>query len=148
MAVINRALDNSQQEWEYSAQFGALGTGASNAAVSLPIAMIPYPSTLVAARAAITGSSGSPTISLSIKRFIVGSGTTAYLGGFTTLALQNVGTSGLQSVTIAVAGSTALGLLTGDVIYGSFAGQDSAATSLAVSIVIDATQSVRTHFGL
>lgn len=148
MAVINRALDNSEQEWEFSAQYAALGTGASNAAVTLPIAMIPFPSTIVAARAAATGASGSPTIALSIKRFIVGSGTTAYLGGFTTLALQNVGTSGILSVTIATAGSTALGLLAGDVIVGSFAGQDSAVTRLAVSIVIDATQSIRTHFGL
>ncbi len=148
MAVVNRALDVSQKEREYSAQFGAFSTGASNAAVSVPIAMIPYPATLVAARAAATGSSGSPTLDLSIKRFIVGSGSTAYLGGFTTLALQNVGTSGILSVTIAAAGSTALGLLAGDVIYGSFAGQDSAVTGLAVSIVINATQSIRTHFGL
>lgn len=148
MAVVNRALDNSQQETEFYESFGAFSTGASNLAVSVPIAMIPYPSTLVAARVAATGISGSPTLDLSITRFIVGSGSTSYLGGFTSIALQAVGTSGIQSVTIAAAGSTALNLLAGDVVYGSVAGQDSAVTGLAVSIVIDATQSIKTHFGL
>ncbi len=102
----------------------------------------------MAARAAATGISGAPLLDLSITRFIVGSGTTSYLGGFTTLTLQAVGTSGIQSATIAVAGSTALSLLTGDVVYGSVSGQDSAVTGLAVSLVVDATQSIKTIFGL
>ncbi len=148
MAIVNRALDNSQQERELSAVYGAFSTGASNATVDVPVGIVPYPATLVAARASATGVSGSPTVALYIQRFIVGSGTTAYLGGFTTLALQAVGTSGAQSVVIAAAGSTALGLLTGDVILGTFAGQDSAATGLALTVVIDAIQDIRTHFGL
>ncbi len=148
MGVTNGARDSSGQEREYYAGYGAFSTGASNATVDVPIAVIPYASTLIGARAAATGISNVPTLNLYVQRFIVGSGTTAYQGGFTIISLQAVGTSGIQSVTIAAAGSTALGLLAGDVITGTFAGQDSAVTSLAVSVVIKATQDIRQFFGL
>ncbi len=148
MAIVNRALDSSQQELEFYSTYGAFSTGASNAPAVVPIAMIPYASNLVAARVSATGLSGAPTLDLSITRFIVGSGSTSYLGGFTTLTFVGIGTSGMQSVTIAAAGSTALSLFAGDVIYGSVAGQDSAISRMSVSIVVKATQSIKTHFGL
>lgn len=147
MAICNRDLASSQQLQEFNSNFGAFSTGASNAAVTIPLCVVPYPATISKIKAAALGLSNTATLDFSIQRFIVGSGTTAYLGGMTTLTLVAAGTSGVQAVVTAAAGSTALQLTTGDVIYGSFAGQDAAATSLAVSVVIQATQDIRTWFG-
>ncbi len=147
MAICNRDLGTGEQQIEFNSNFGAFDTGASNAAVLVPLAMIPYPATLSAVKAGVLGLSGAPTVAFSIQRFIIGSGNTLYTGGMTTLTLTNAGTSGIQSVVIAAAGSTALQLQAGDVILGSFAGQDTAATSLAVSVVVQAVQDIKTWFG-
>ncbi len=142
MAICNRDLDASEQKIEIVANYGVLAT-----ALVVPVGIVPWPCTLVGARVAATGLSGAPTGALKINRFIVGSGTTVYLGGFTTLTLQTVGTSGIQSVVIAAAGSTALSLLAGDEItYTS--GAANAAATVAVSVVVQKTQDIVQHFGL
>jgi hypothetical protein len=147
MAICNRDLGTGQQQTEFNTNFGAFSTGASNATVTVPLAMIPYPATLSKVRVGALGLSGAPVMSFSISRFITGSGNTLYTGGMTTLTLVAAGTSGVQTVVTAAAGSTALNLLTGDVILGTFDGQDAAATSVATSIVIQAVQDIRTWFG-
>lgn len=142
MAICNRDLDPSQQKEVVAANYGAVATS-----LVIPVGIIPYPATIVSARVAATGISGSPTGALKINRFIVGSGSTVYLGGFTTLTVQAVGTSGVQSVVIAAAGSTALQLQAGDEITYTSAGSNAAVASLAVSVVIQATQDIKTFFG-
>jgi hypothetical protein len=142
MAICNRDLDPSEQKHVLAANYGAVAT-----TLVLPVGVVPYPSTIVSARVAATGISGAPTGALKINRFIVGSGSTVYLGGFTTLTLQAVGTSGVQSVVIAAAGSTALNLLAGDEITYTSAGANAAVSGLAVSVVIQATQDIRSYYG-
>lgn len=143
MAICNRDLDSSQQKYVLEASYGPLATGATQ-----PIAIVPSSSTIVGARVAAFGISGSPTVALTIQRFIVGSGSTSYLGGFTTLTMQAAGTSGVQSVVIAAAGSTALNLQAGDVIMSTTGGANSAVTGVNVTLVLQATQDIRTYFGL
>ncbi len=143
MAICNRDLDASEQKLEIVANYGAVAT-----TLILPVGNVPWPCTIVGARVAAVGISNAPTGALKINRFIVGSGSTVYLGGFTTLTLQAVGTSGLQSVVIAAAGSTALSLQAGDEITYTSAGSNSAVSSLSVSIVVQKTQEIVTHFGL
>jgi hypothetical protein len=147
MAICNRDKDVSEEKYDFESSFGAFSTGASNAAVVVPLATLPWPGTIQSARVAALGISGTPTLDFKVTRFIVGSGSTDISGGFTTLTLQAVGTSGVQTWVSAVATSSLLSLQTGDVIYGSFAGQDSAVTGLAVDVVIKATQDIRTFFG-
>ncbi len=142
MAICNRDLDSSQQKGVLAANYGVVAT-----TLTIPVGVVPYPSVVVAARVAATGISNAPTVSLRIKRFIVGSGSTQYLGGFTTLTLVASGTSGIQSVVTAAAGSTALQLQAGDEIVAVSAGTNAAATNLAVSVVIQATQDIRTFYG-
>ncbi len=142
MAICNRDLDASEQKLEIAANYGNVAT-----TLVIPVGIVPYPCTLIGARVAATGISNSPTGALKINRFIVGSGSTVYLGGFTTLTLVDVGTSGIQSVVIAAAGSTALSLQAGDEFTWTSAGANSAAT-VAVSIVVQKTQDIVSHFGL
>ncbi len=142
MAIVNRGLDPSQQAVSFGAAYGPLGTG-----VTSPVLVVPYPCTLSQAKAAAFGISGTPTLVLSIQRFITGSGVTSYLGGMTTLTLQAAGTSGVQSVVTAAQGSTALNLQQGDVIMATTGGSNAAVTGLAVSLVLKASQDVRQFFG-
>ncbi len=143
MANCNRDMDASEQKIELCANYGVVATTLVIAA-----GLVPWPCTLLGVRVAATGISNSPTGALKINRFIVGAGSTTYLGGFTTLTLQAVGTSGIQSVVIAAAGSTALSLLPGDEITWTSAGSNSAVSGLAVSIVVQKTQDIVQHFGL
>ncbi len=142
MAICNRDLDSSQQKSVLTANYGVLATS-----LTVPVGVVAYPSTIVAARVAAIGISNTPTGSLRINRFIVGSGSTQYLGGFTTLTLVASGTSGIQSVVTAASGSTALQLQAGDEIVYVSAGSNAAATNLAVSVVIQATQDIKTFYG-
>lgn len=142
MAIVNRDLDSSEQKRTFSVDLGAVATG-----LTLPIAIIPYPAAIVNARVAAVGVSGTPTALLFVQRFITGSGATGYLGGMTTLTMQAVGTSGIQSVVTAASGSTALNLQAGDVIMLNSGGANSAVAAAAVSITVQATQDIRTSFG-
>lgn len=142
MAICNRDLDASQQKTSLRANVAALGTG-----LTLPLVIIDSPASIVSAKVAAFGISGTPTAALTIQRFIVGSGVTSYLGGFTTLTLQAAGTSGVQSVVTAAAGSTALNLLAGDVIMVTSGGSNAAVTGLAVDLVIQYTQDIKSFFG-
>jgi len=143
MAICNRDLGFSEQEKLLGDAYGALATG-----VTVPVATVPWPCTIQSAKVAAFGISGTPTVALTIQRFIVGSGVTSYLGGFTTLTMQAAGTSGVQSVVTAAAGSTALLLQTGDVIMATTGGANSAVTGLQVSVVVQATQDIRSWFGV
>jgi hypothetical protein len=142
MAICNRDLDPSQQKGVIAANYGVLAT-----ALTVPVGIVPFPATIVAARVAATGVSNTPTVALKINRFITGAGSTVYLGGFTTITMQAVGTSGVQSVVIAASGSTALNLQAGDEIVAVTAGSNAACTNLAVQVVIQATQDIRTFYG-
>ncbi len=142
MAICNRDLDSSEQKSTLAANYGVVATS-----LTVPVGVVPFPSTIVAARLAATGISNTPTISLRINRFIVGSGSTQYTGGFTTLTMVASGTSGIQTAVIAAAGSTALQLQAGDEIVAVSAGSNAACTNLAVSVVIQATQDIKSFYG-
>jgi len=142
MAIVNRDLDSSEQKVSVAQTFGPLATG-----VTVPIHVVASPCNVVAAKIAAFGISGTPTAALSIQRFIVGSGVTSYLGGFTTLTMIAAGTSGAQSVVTAASGSTALQLLAGDVIMMTTGGANSAVTGVAVDLVVQYTQDIKSYFG-
>ncbi len=142
MAICNRDLDVSEEKHNINANYGLVAT-----TLVLPVGIVPYPATIVSARVAAVGISNAPTGALKINRFVVGAGSTVYLGGFTTLTLQAVGTSGVQSVVVAAAGSTALQLQAGDEITYTSGGSNSACDSVSVTVIVQATQDIRTWFG-
>lgn len=143
MGVTNRSLDASEQRKVLGAAYGAVATGAT-----LHACIVPFNSTLEGIRVAAEGLSGAPTYAMRIQRFIAGAGITAIAGGATTLTATAFGTSGLQSMVLAAAGSTLLNLLAGDIITLTSGGANTAATNLSVSVVVKATQDIKTQFGI
>ncbi len=141
MAIVNRTLDPSQQQVMQVANYGAVVTGAT-----LHVAVIPSPSILKQIKIAVAGVSGTPTYDLRVLRFIVGSGVTSIAGGATTLTGTAVGTSGIQTLVLAAAGSSFLSLIAGDLLTLTSGGANSAVTNISVASVIQDTQDILSWF--
>ncbi len=144
MGVTNRAKDVSEQKWTLQAAFGAIGV--TPVVREFPICTVPFPGIIKGIFAAAKGSSGSPVLDMYVQRFTTAGITLS--GGATTLALQNVGTSGIQSFVLAPAGNTLLNLQSGDVITAKLSGTDSAVTALSLAVVIQAVQDIKSSFGV
>lgn len=142
MGLTNRDKDSSEQKQTFTASFGAVATGST-----LSLAVVPWPAELKAVRAAAHGLSGSPTVDLRILRFVSGAGMTAIAGGMTTLTLQAVGTSGVQSGALASAGSSLLQLQAGDVITATHGAANTNVLGVSYALVLQALQDIKSHFG-
>lgn len=141
MAIVNRTLDPSQQQSEYTATYPLTATG-----VTLQIAAIPYPATLKAVAVSAIGLSGAPTFDLRVQRFIVGTGVTSIAGGATTLTATAWGTSGVQSMVLAASGNSLLSLQSKDVLALAVGGSNTAAANIVAAVVIQATQDILSWF--
>lgn len=145
MGVANRELDASEQR-EQLVNVDLQAASCVNG-VTLMLGIIPYPATVAAIRVAGLGLSGAPTLAFTINRFIAGAGQTVITGGATTLTITAFGTSGLQSVVLAAAGSTLLNLLAGDVLQCvTGGGTGAAAVSYNIVVVTQATQDIKNHY--
>ena len=122
--------------------------GASAGAL-FPAVLVPYPSVLKAVEAAAIGVSGAPQLSVSVQRFIPGTGLTTIVGLVANQAILAMGTSGPVGFSLATPGSTLLGLQAGDLLFVNqlFSGGNVAITSLAVDFVLAPTQDIVAMFG-
>lgn len=144
MALVNRDKDSSEQRINLQATYsGVLATG-----VTLSVGMVPWPCTLDAVRVSAFGLSGTPTVDLRIQRFITGTGFTSIAGGMTSLTVPALGTSGIGVGVLASSGNSLLNLQAGDVVSLVTGGSNSATTGLAASLVLKATQDIKSHFGV
>jgi hypothetical protein len=143
MAICNRGLDPSEQRHAVLESFGAVPTAAT-----IMICAIPYNSELKAVKVAVSGLSGSPTYDLRIQRFIPGAGATVLNPGSTTLTGTAFGTSGIQSFLLQGAGGSLVQLLANDVLTITSATANTAVTNMAVGVVIQALQDIKTLFGV
>jgi hypothetical protein len=114
MAIVNRDLEASEQKRDFKADI-ALSVAASAGKV-FPLLVVPYASTLVGVKASHFTLSGAPSCDINIQRFIVGAGLTTIVGVGATLVSTNYSLSGVQSFSMAAAGSTLLSLTAGDVV--------------------------------
>lgn len=141
MAVTNRALDTSEQKKTFSAVAAATATGTSGV-----VGLIPFPCALNCIQAAAFGNSGSPTVAVVVNRFIVGSGATAItIATGTSNVMPSFGTSGLPTSGLVTSASFAF--LPGDLVDWVLGGTTSAVTGLAITLVVDPIQDVKTFFG-
>lgn len=145
MGITNRTLDVSEEQKQFFVSRLAVATGSTFGSTLL-IATIPYPSVLKQVKIACQGLSASPIFDLSIERFIVGTGATSLIGGATSLTGVAMGTSGVQSMVLASAGSALLNLMAGDVIVINPSGADTAVTGLTVDCIIQATQDIKSWY--
>lgn len=153
MAIVNRDLDPSQQSIvveqtvyggvAVSASLGLFTPGVATGRTYV-IAEVPGPMQLVAAQAAAFGVSGSPAHSLWVYRFSGGFTSLGAIGQ--TLAVQGYGTSGAQAFSL-FAGTSIL-LQAGDLIALYTQGSNAAVDSVTVSLVLKATQDIKTSFGV
>ena len=143
MAVINRALDSSEQMKVYDFKHNAvIGTG-----VTTIVGLVPYPAVLKGGQWAAYGLSGSPTWTLKVHRFIVGTGAT-YFAVSGANAPAAFGTSGvLQSgISLLAAGNTLLNLMVDDVLIAESGGANSAVLASAFSVAIQPIQDIKKHY--
>lgn len=141
MSIVNRDLNASEQQHIINADFAAVPTGKT-----LTLFVAPYPCEVKAVRAASVGVSGSATSQLMICRFVA-AGLTAYTTGWTSLSFTGVGTSGIQTIAQAAAGSTLVQLQAGDWLAASHAGTNAAVDGVTYSVIIQALQDIKTFFG-
>lgn len=150
MAIVNRTLDASEQRrvgvLQWSNGVTLVGTG-----VTRTIGIVPWPCTLDAGQIAAFGLSGAPSYAIAVQRFIPGAGLTAIT---VAVGASNVppdfGTSGvgISAMILPAAGSTLLNLLANDVVYFVSGVANTAATYLAISLVLKPTQDIKYNFGL
>ncbi len=145
MAVTNRAKDVSEQKFVYQSHYQAQ-VGIDGTTLPLFIAAIPFPSTLKGIEVAAKGVSNTVSLDLFINRFTTAGITIG--GGATTLALQNVSVSGIQSFVLAAAGSSLLSLQRGDVLQVFATGTSGAVSALSLGCVLQAVQDIKTSFGV
>lgn len=143
MALVNRDKDPSEQRDLICAGLGLVATGATRLML-----IAPYAAEVSVANLAALGISGSPILQLSISRFNVGAGITNVTGGFTSVALVAVGTSGVQAIPQVASGNTLIQLNRGDLLIGTLTGTTSAVADLEVTLALKCLQDVKSHFGV
>lgn len=142
MAIVNRSLDSSEQIKVFNCSTGAVATGATFFAIG-----VPYPCVIKAAQMWAVGLSGSPTWTLKVHRFIVGTGLTAFaISGAN--ALPAMGTSGVMQsgVSLLASGNTLLNLVKDDLLFISSAGTDAAVAAGCLSVALQPIQDIKKHY--
>lgn len=148
MPVINREFDFSEQVIEKSVLVStAVGASAGN---SYHVAHVAQPGVLKGVAIAAASISGTPNVSLDIKRYTA-SGVTTIPDVGTTLAVLAYGASTpYQMFTLADAGSTLLNLQAGDVVVlrQNFSGGNVAIGGAIVTTCFQALQDIKQHFSI
>lgn len=161
MAIVNRTLDATEQRRYFQVPVYSL-YGASGVVVSgltAPVGIVPWPCTFVGAQIASLGTSGSPTYSLNLTRFIAGSGYTTWAlatgssnvpAVFGTSGIGAFGTSlfGSSGMVCISASSTLAQLQANDVLVLGNGTANTASTSVVVGYVLQPTVDIKTNFGL
>jgi hypothetical protein len=140
--VQNKDKDASEQRNVYSFNsVAAVGT-----VLSIPLGVVGSSQTIICGQIASTGLSGSPTGSLQISRFIVGTGSTLITPmSASILTIVTYGTSGAQALPASI--GSCYGLLSGDELIWLTATANTAA-SYSINIVTQQLQAVRTDYGV
>lgn len=137
MANINRTDDVSQQKDLIQQNLGAMATGAT-----FPVHKAPRVQVITDAKFSAVGSSGSPTHTLVLQRFVVGAGlTTITISG--ALASQNMSTSGSQTFSLPAVGSSLLQLASGDILTVLSGGANSAVANALLDVVVQNVQDIK-----
>jgi len=133
MAIVNRALDVSEQQRDIFMNIESTVTATSDQIYHAPHAL-----ELQSAFLSPVSLSGTPTCQLQIKRFVVGAGETLIPLG-AALTLQAVGTSGPLSYTLSTTS-----VMEGDLLVATHAGTNAAVAQLGIALVAKATQDIKT----
>lgn len=140
MGIANRDKDNSEKNYVIS----AVG-GAQAVSVSLLVGIVPSPGNVMALQVGGRGLSGTPWFQLNAYRFTSGGLTVIPLGSALTLP-ADLGISSAPVGATYVGGSYVV--QAGDELGLVSGGANTAVTSLAVAVVIQATQDIKQTCGV
>ena len=141
MAIVNRDKDSSEQKSTHHISSGLVATG-----VTLPVMQVPYQAEIKDVKLAAQGLSGSPFYSLEVLRW--GAGITAILGLANTLTAAAIGNSQApQGFSLQASGNTLIQVEQGDLIVLRSGAANTAADLVQVTVVLQALQDIKTHFG-
>jgi hypothetical protein len=146
MPIINRDLDASQKRQFINWDQAPFTTGTTAIMGTMPSAC-----SVDAIQITANGLSGTPVYTLSVQRFIVGTGYTNFVLG-TSFSPVEFGTSGVLSVTfgfsLPVIGSTLTTLQQNDMLVIVSGGSNAAVKALNVNIVIRPLVDIQKFFGI
>ena len=148
MAIVNRALDASQQKRTITVNVST--NVAASAGKTYNIFHAPWPCTLKNAWMAASGLSGAPTVAIDVLRFNGVGGTSLIPGAGATLTVLAYGaSSATQGFSMAASGSSLLDLQKGDLVQLTqhFSGGNVAIGDAVVSLVVQPIQDILQHFG-
>lgn len=140
MAIINRTNDISEQKELVTITAGAVATGAELATKVIERAQV-----ITDCKVGGLGLSGTPHVVLNVSRFVAGTGGSTFSVG-STFAVPAFGASGYGSYSLPAAGSTLLNLQKGDVVSVKVGGSNAAFNGLAVDIVVQNIQDIKTWY--
>lgn len=144
MGICNRDLEVSEQLRTYSPR---VPTSAVSTSTIISLHFVADAGVIRAFSFASSGLSGAVVGSLAINRFVSGAGLTAIIVAGASLALVNVGTSGVQNFTLPAASSTLAQVIQGDVVSLVLVGGNNILEGQAC-LVIKALQDIRAPLGL
>lgn len=152
MAVQNRDLGTSLQREVYQENTGAVATGGT-----YTVGIVPFPSIIATGALNIFGISNTPIINIDVTRYL-SAGVTTITGAIGTSqaalsATLAVGFSAYSGYTFSnVLGTTISApqvyLQTGDILTLRLAGSNANITGGILTLVLQALQDTKTHFGV
>lgn len=148
MAIVNRDKNITEQIETFGTVLTT--TVAASAGLSFHAVQAPYPGILRAVNIAANAVSGTPVITVDVKRWS-GAGVTTILSVGSTLTVTPHGIStAYQSVSLVAVGSTLAQLQAGDVVVinQSFSSGNVSVSNAVVSVSIQALQDMKEHFGI
>lgn len=141
MALVNRDKDISEKKEVINIVNNALlATGAT-----VILANFAFPCEIRDIYVSALGLSGSPVHTYDVWKQGNGASAFSCTGALT---LQAVGTSGPQRSSMLAAGGTAVQVNASDVLVLKTSGANTATLELAITIVVQALQDIRSHFGV
>lgn len=143
MAIVNRDLDASEQKKSFAACVATPSTTGG----THPILVVPFQSEVKAIYCAARAISGAPSVEIESYSFIVGTGYTSNSVISTAKAVVASGTSGPVALVLGTAGSTQVRVNAGDLLVATVTGANSSYSDLAVTVVLQALQDIKSDFG-
>lgn len=148
MPVNNRDLGTGSARESYQYVLGAGAFGASGliaTGATLPICVVPFPAQVAALQVFGFGLSGTPTVLLDVTRYNSG-GVTTITGAISTLTVLGATISQAAGATIS-SGASLVSLQQNDIINFRTGTASTAMTGAVVTLVLQALQDIKTHFG-
>lgn len=136
------------QRETYQVLIGGQGSSALPVAVgnTLMIAVAPFPAQVAALQVIGFGLSGTPAMNLDVTRYNA-AGVTTITGVISAYTVLGATISAQAGATVS-SGASLVQLQANDVISLRSSGANTAATSLAVTLVLQALQDIKTHFNV